>query len=410
MLAATCAQGLPITPHKLTPEIEDSFWVNLIGKGYPAPRKKFRWCTERLKIKPSNKFIRDVVRSYGEGILVLGTRKAESQKRAASMNKHEKRRVRERLSPNVSLPNSLVYSPIEDWTNDDVWLYLMQVKNPWGHDNKSLLGMYQGASEGGECPLVVDTTTPSCGTSRFGCWVCTVVDKDRSMEAMIKNDEEKVWMTPLLELRNELDKPDDRDRRDFRRMSGRVQLMGDRVVPGPYTKEWREHWLRRVLEAQQAARQEGPAEFRGLRLITLDELHEIRRIWLYEKHEFDDSLPRIYEAVTGEKFPTRGDEGNALRADDWDVLREVCGDDPAFFDLQVALLGVERQFRGMSRRAGIYEALEDRLRTGLYGSEQEAVAILGERRKQQEHARQGELFRRELPVLDAPLPDAETGE
>src|SRR5208282_798880 len=106
----------------------------------------------------------------------------------------------------------------------DVWLYLMQIRNPWGHDNKSLLGMYQGASEGGECPLVVDTT------SRFGCWVCTVGDKDRSMEAMIKNDEEKVWMTPLLELRDELDKLDDRDRRDFKRMNGRVQLMADGSV------------------------------------------------------------------------------------------------------------------------------------------------------------------------------------
>jgi len=46
------------------------------------------------------------------------------------MAKHEARRVRERLSPNVSLPNSLVYTPIEDWSNDDVWLFLMQVKNP----------------------------------------------------------------------------------------------------------------------------------------------------------------------------------------------------------------------------------------------------------------------------------------
>jgi DNA sulfur modification protein DndC len=162
------------------------------------------------------------------------------------------------LRPNAGQPNSLVYTPIEDWTNDDIWLYLMQVKNPWGHDNKSLLGMYPGDTEGGECPLVIDTTTPSCGTSRFGCWVCTVVEKDRSMEAMIKNDEEKVWMTPLLELRNELDKPDDRDRRDFRRMDGRVQLFHDRTIPGPYTKHWREHWLRRGLEAQQTARQEGP--------------------------------------------------------------------------------------------------------------------------------------------------------
>jgi DGQHR domain-containing protein len=184
------------------------------------------------------------------------------------MSKHESRRVRERLTPNASLPNSLVYTPIEDWNNDDVWLFLMQIKNPWGHDNKSLLGMYQGATEGGECPLVVDTSTPSCGTSRFGCWVCTVVEKDRSMEAMIKNDEEKVWMTPLLELRNELDNPDDRSLRDFRRMNGHVQLFHDRTIPGPYTKASREHWLRRVLEAQEQARGEGPPEFRNLKLIT----------------------------------------------------------------------------------------------------------------------------------------------
>jgi DNA sulfur modification protein DndC len=374
---AATVQGLPITPHKLTPEIEDSFWVNLIGKGYPAPRQKFRWCTERLKIRPSNKFIRDVVRANGEAILVLGTRKAESQKRAVTMARHESRRVRERLSPNAGLPNSLVYTPIEDWSNDDVWLYLMQVRNPWGHDNKSLLGMYQGASEGGECPLVVDSSTPSCGSSRFGCWVCTVVDKDRSMEAMIKNDEEKVWMMPLLELRNELDKPDDRDRRDYRRMNGRVQMTDwGVVIPGPYTKPWREHWLRRVLEAQQSIRREGPDEFRRINLITPEELREIRRVWLYEKQEFDDSLPRIYEEVTGEKWEQGGEDGNGLRADDWQVLREVCGEDAAFFDLQVALLGVERQYRGMSRRAGVFEALEGALRAGMYANEQEAVAVL----------------------------------
>ena len=65
--------------------------------------------------------------------------------------------------------------------------------------------MYQGASPDGECPLVVDASTPSCGDSRFGCWVCTLVDKDKSMSAMIQNDEEKEWMLPLLELRNDLD-------------------------------------------------------------------------------------------------------------------------------------------------------------------------------------------------------------
>jgi DNA sulfur modification protein DndC len=337
-----------------------------------------------MKIRPSNKFIRDVVRRYGEAILVLGTRKAESQARAARMEKLEARRMREGLSPNKNLPNSLVFTPIEDWTNDDVWLYLMQVTNPWGHDNKSLLTMYQGASEGGECPLVVDTSTPSCGSSRFGCWVCTVVDKDRSMEAMIKNDEEKAWMMPLLELRNEMDKPDDRDRRDYRRMSGQIQLFHDRTIPGPYLKEWREHWLRRVLEAEQSVRRNGPPEFASLQLISLDEMHEIRRIWLHEKHEFDDSLPRIYDETTGEPFPKKADDGNWLRQEDWDLLRDVCGEDKAFFDLQVSLLGVERRFRGMTRRSGVFEALEDRLRVGMVHNEQEAVTILSGQRDRRE--------------------------
>ncbi len=174
------------------------FLVNLIGKGYPAPRPKFRWCTERLKIRPSNRFIQNVVQASGEAILVLGTRKAESQARSRSMTALEHRRQRERLSPNASLPGTLVYTPVEEWTNDDVWMFLMQVKNPWGYNNKDLLTMYQGASSDGECPLVVDSSTPSCGDSRFGCWVCTLVERDKSMSAMIQNDAEKEWMMPLL--------------------------------------------------------------------------------------------------------------------------------------------------------------------------------------------------------------------
>ena len=394
MRKAAAEQGLPITPHKLTPEVKDSYWVNLIGKGYPAPRKKFRWCTERMKINPSNKFIREVVRENGEAILVLGTRKAESQRRARTMEQHEKHRVRDRLSPNASLPNSLVYTPVEDWTNDDVWLFLMQVKNPWGHKNKSLLGMYQGATADGECPLVVDTSTPSCGDSRFGCWVCTLVDKDRSMEAMIKNDDEKVWMTPLLELRNEIaDFTNERERRDYRRMNGRVQLFHDRTIPGPYKKEWRDHWLRRVLEVQKEIREVGPPEVCDIELISMDELHEIRRIWIYEKRQFDDSLPTIYEDVLGEPFPKPDSDDHLLRCDDWDLLAEICGDEQEFFQLQVSLLDIEREFRGMSRRAGIYETLEERMRISQYENEEEAIAIRQEQEKRRDESQQRESER-----------------
>ena len=385
MMEAANAQQMPVSPHKLVPTVKDSFWVNLIGKGYPAPRKLFRWCTSRMKINPSNEFIRTVIRDNGEALLVLGTRKAESSRRSQRMAKTEaaSRRafLNERLTLNTNLPNSKVYTPIEDWTNDDVWLFLMQVKNPWGYSNKSLLGMYQGASADGECPLVVDTSTPSCGNSRFGCWVCTVVDKDRSMEAMIKNDDEKIWMTPLLELRNDLGNMDlDRRRRDYRRMNGKVQLFGKDhsnldIIPGPYTKESREYWLRRLLETQNLVRSIGPPEVSSIELISKDELLEIRNIWLYEKHEFDDSLPRIYQDVMGDPFPLPPADDQLLRGDDWQLLSEICGDDPIFFELQASLLDVERQYRGMYRRAGIYEALEDRLKSAQFGSQQEALEV-----------------------------------
>lgn len=367
MKVAAQEKNMPIEPNLLHPAIKETFWVCLIGRGYPAPRHGFRWCTDRMKIQPVNHFIRVMVRVHGETIIVLGTRKAESTKRAATMNKHEAGRLRDRLSPNARLPNSLIYSPIEDWRTDEVWIYLNQWQNPWGHSNKDLFTMYRGATADSECPLVVDTSTPSCGDSRFGCWVCTMVNKDKSMEAMIQNDEEKEWMQPLLDIRNELDIENDRDRRDFRRIFGKVQLFERNVdgetsvepIPGPYKKEWREHWLRRVLEAQTQVRQTAPPEMRDITLITHDELSEIRRIWLEEKHEFDDSLPRIYREVTGEPFndPRPSAERKLLGGDEWTVLEEVCDDDFMHLELMAKLLDTEQQYHTKSRR-GIYESLE----------------------------------------------------
>ena len=203
MDAAAEENHLPIVTHRLTPVPNNTFWVNLIGRGYPFPRKKFRWCTDRLKIQPVNAFIKSKIAEHGEVILVLGTRKAESVNRARTMAYYEKKRVRDLLSPNPTLANELVFSPLAEWSNDDVWVFLMQYKNPWGNPNIDLLSLYRGATADNECPLMVEKDMPTCGRSRFGCWVCTMVEKDKSMEAMISNDEEKEWMTPLLEFRND---------------------------------------------------------------------------------------------------------------------------------------------------------------------------------------------------------------
>lgn len=372
--------GLPLEPHRLVPAVNDRYWVNLIGRGYPAPRHKFRWCTERLKINPSNQFISEVVKQNGEAILVLGTRKAESSRRAHIMKKAEEKRMRARLSPNLSLPNSLVYSPIEDWTNDDVWLFLMQYRNPWGINNKDLLTMYQGATADGECPLVIDTSTPSCGDSRFGCWVCTMVDQDRSMQAMIQNDEEKEWMMPLLQLRDELGQTDDKHNRDFRRITGKVQLFYDRPIHGPYKQGYRAELLRKVLEVERHIRESGPEYVRGIELITMEELAEIRRIWLVDKHEMEDLLPGIYEGARGEPYPGARDDDRVFGAAEMALLKEVCDGDELHFQLARELLDVEWTYRSQVRRAGLFEELEAAFAKSFFDSEEDAIEHARKRR------------------------------
>ncbi len=393
MQRAATKAGMPIKPHRLTPDINDTFWVNLAGRGYPAPRNKFRWCTHRLKIKPSNTFILSVVRDNGEAILVLGTRKAESQARARNMAQHEKRAVRDRLSPNANLRNCLIYTPIEDWTNDDVWTFLMQSPNPWGYDNKDLLTMYRGASPDGECPLVVDSTTPSCGSSRFGCWVCTLVDEDKSMAAMVQNDEEKEWMLPLLELRNELDfRSDDarqreRDRRDFRRITGELtyytNFEGDsQLVHGPYKQDARAYWLRKLLQVQRYIRDNGPKYVRDIELITPAELHEIRRIWVVDKHEIEDLLPRIYTEEMGEPYPGPAlDDGLVYDQEALSLLRDTCEGDELHFELVRTLLDLERRYRTMASRRGLFPALEAAIGKCFYDNEEDALT-----RARQRHA------------------------
>lgn len=384
MRAAVAADGkkLPIVPHRLVPTTTNTFWVNLIGRGYPYPRRDFRWCTDRMKIEPSNRFIKGVLDAESEAILVLGTRKAESATRKAVMEGYEKKRYREHLSPNGSFPNSYVFTPIENWSNDNVWQYLLQVSNPWGNSNKDLLAMYSGASADGECPLVIDTSTPSCGNSRFGCWVCTLVTEDKSMAAMIQNDEEKAWMLPMLDFRNEIaaDWETDRKRRDFRRKDGRLTYYNNHLVHGPYTKETREHFLRRLLEVEKLVHEIGPEEIRDIPLITMEELRFIRQIWLDEKHEFDDALPRIYEEVTGKPYADGMISKNKyFGAAEAELLETVCKElypeEQLLFEMQRALLDTEAKAAAISNKRNVIQHFEKEIEKTFYRDEAEAEQV-----------------------------------
>lgn len=379
-------ENLPIVPHRLTPTTSNTFWVNLIGRGYPYPRRDFRWCTDRMKIDPSNRFIKEILDAESEAILVLGTRKAESVSRKAVMEGYEKKRYREHLSPNGSFPNSYVFTPIENWSNDNVWQFLLQYSNPWGHSNKDLMAMYSGASADGECPLVLDTSTPSCGNSRFGCWVCTMVTEDKSMAAMIQNDEEKAWMLPMLEFRNEIaaDWDTDRNRRDFRRKDGRLTWHNNRLVHGPYTKKTREHFLRRLLEVEKIVHEIGPDEIKNVPLITSEELQLIRQIWLDEKHEFDDSLPAIYESVTGQPYSDQLIRKNKyFGKPESTLLQIVCNelyeDEVLMPELQHALLDIEAKAAAISNKRNVINNFEREIEKAIYKDESDASDVAQDR-------------------------------
>lgn len=350
-------QDLPIEAQKVIPHISDTFWVNLIGRGYPAPNQRFRWCTERMKINPANRFILDRAAEFGEVVMVLGGRKSESNSRAQVMTSKHGKITGSRLNRHHILTRAYVYTPIEDFTTDDVWTYLLQTPSPWSGNNRKLAAMYRTASA--ECPLVVDETTPSCGNSRFGCWTCTVVERDHSMQAMIDRGEE--WMQPLLEFRDFLAETQDpaikHQYREHKRRTGQVSIKEGKLIRGPYRLDFCKEVLRTLLDTQNQVRIVGPDP--TLELITEAELHEIRRIWRTERQDWDDAVPQIYAEITGQTLDWLQDDIGAFTAQEYRVLHDICQIHHLSTEMVARLLEQERQMQGMHRRAGIFQRIED---------------------------------------------------
>lgn len=369
--------NLPITVQQVIPKVNETFWVNLLGKGYPAPTRQFRWCTERMKINPVSDFIRDKVSQYDEVIVVLGSRSAESSSRAQVIAKHKIDGTR--LARHTTLSNAFIYTPIDTWSVDDVWKLLRgafryspndveEWENPWGGNNRPLWTLYMDSSGQGECPMVIDDSTPSCGNSRFGCWTCTVVTKDRAMESLVQNGEQ--WMTPLLEFRNMLANttdPAQKDKyRNYKRRTGKVSyqyakegedISADRKhVPGPYWLSYRKMWLEQLLNLEKSLNAEG----HEIKLITEGELHAIRQEWLKDPNEPDwkDSLPEIYRRVNGHDLNWLLDERVRFAGADAGLLVDLANDHGIVPEMIMKLIELEISFEGMGRRQNVQKKIE----------------------------------------------------
>ncbi len=425
--------GLPITTHQVVPESNNTFWVNLLGKGYPAPTRSFRWCTERMKIDPVSNFIKSTVSKYDEVIVVLGSRSQESASRAQVIAKHKI--DGSRLARHTTLANAFIYTPIDTWSVDDVWkilrlchleteetpygikniwkdIYELEWENPWGGKNLTLWNLYKDSSGQGECPMVIDETTPSCGNSRFGCWTCTVVTKDRAMESLIENGEE--WMSPLLEFRNKLaftTDPANKDEfRNFKRRTGKVTYQyakdGEDItterkhVPGPYWLKYRKQWLTELLKLDKQFKDEK----REIELITAPELHAIRQEWLRDPNEPDwnDSLPSLFKDVYGFDLDWIYDDGASFGKDEAELLTELSSDFDIEPEMVMKLIELEVSMEGLSRRSGISEKIAALLKQdwGSLEAIKEKHSVLQSRSEYDVHQQEIDRYNQQLAEIE----------
>ena len=353
---AAVYQDIPIYVKRTIPRLEDSFWVNVIGRGYPVPNNTFRWCTDKMKIKPTSRFLIEQVAEYGEAIILIGTRSAESVNRAKSIKKHSLRG--KRLAKHPYNPNTYVYSPIKDLMLEEVWYIINAMTSPWGADNSKLFQIYMNASaDDYECPTIVtDNSHGACGQSRFGCWTCTVVKEDKSLTALVANGEE--WLRPLLRFREELfnGRNLSKNRLSTRR-NGQIAVSNDGHNQGTYTPEYRIKLLEKLLMAQR----EVQFERSDIELINNQELVAIQIVWnrdeLYKEDvKFLRTVSEIYNNIYDKKIEMEKHTQKMQR--ELDLLAKVCSDDKSDYELIRELLGLQRNKALLNRKRGLKDDME----------------------------------------------------
>jgi len=353
-------RDMPISVEKTTPRLEDSFWVNVVGRGYPVPNNTFRWCTDKMKIKPTSRYIVEEVNKNGEAIILVGTRRSESANRANTIKKHEIKGKRLTKHPNQA--NTFVYSPIKELELEEVWYIINAMISPWGADNSKLFQIYADASSDDyECPTIVsDNKYRSCGQSRFGCWTCTVVKEDKSLTAQVENGKE--WLKPLLDLRCSMfDERNVSDNRETTRRNGQKAITADGHNQGNYTIEYRAKLLKQILETQRSIQQFNPK----IEIIKNAELIAIQVIWRrdlampnknYKEVTTYKTVSEIYNEVYNKELDMRVLDEKIQK--EIDLLKSVCDNESYDFNLIQELLELQKQKALLNRKRGLKDEME----------------------------------------------------
>jgi len=322
------------------PELEESFWTLLLGKGYPSPNQNFRWCTDRLKINPATRFLTSISDENRSILMLLGVRSDESQKRAESIEKRD--RNHRGLVKHDTVPNTFVLSPIKDWSNTEVWDFLGKNKAPWGN-HFDMLELYNKGSGEADCNVALNPEAPSCGKTRFGCWVCTVVSKDKSMENMLQNPEDQ-WMEPLHKFRNDLEEfRYDRDKRQDKRRNGQKGV-------GPFKMSVRQKLLKKLLEIEKDLL----PKLEGKHLVTDEEIIQIQKEWLHDGDFFETAISIANDVGRVVDYESK----KAFSVDEKKYFSNLCEESGISMELMDKLLQTEHKYRHQLKRSGVLLDIE----------------------------------------------------
>lgn len=249
------AARIPLRVRIAHPRLGDRYFVKVIGRGYPPPSNKFRWCTDRLRIDPIRSLLAE--ESGGPYTILLGLRAGESAERDRTLRRHSKEGYFFRQAGNAA---ASIFAPLLHFSTIQVWWCLTSVVTPKSIDGKRLVALYRQAS--GECPVIRDPRSSPCGQGRFGCWTCTVVRQDKAVSSLVSEGHES--LAPLLRWRNWLAsiRDDPSLRCTLRRNGGHG--------PGPFTLAARKNLLRKLRDAERQS---------GHRLVMPEEIDRIRQLW-----------------------------------------------------------------------------------------------------------------------------------
>ena len=232
-------QSLTIRTHVTRPAPDQTYWYLMLGKGYPAPHRMFWWCTERLKIDPVKKKLAELNHQDGSAVLT-GVRFGESDRRDAKMHKASQCLGEGECGQVLEYHGAI--APIAHWKTCQVWDLLALHAPGWGWPTQTIVDLY------GDAPI------------RFGCWTCTLIDKDRALGAVTQSPEWK-HLAALAEFRERiLEASEDPESR----------VMRPNGVPGKFKLATRKRLLKELKQIEKKI---------GETLIDPSEEERIRKYW-----------------------------------------------------------------------------------------------------------------------------------